>query len=214
MLSIHQYRKRYHDHEILSIAQLELPQGIYWIKGENGSGKSTLFKSIAGLIPFEGDIRCHSLSVNDHPVQYRRRIQYAEAEPLFPGFLTGKDLVRFTGKTRNASVKEQDECASRFGITSFFEQPCETFSSGMTKKLSLTLAFLGAPDIIILDEPLITLDVQARQILLDEIVKRAAKGTTFLLSSHQLLESTDFPLTGSFHIREKQLFSDDHLPRT
>jgi len=52
MLRFNDFSKRYNDQLIITIPDLELNAGIYWIRGENGSGKSTLFKSIAGLIPF------------------------------------------------------------------------------------------------------------------------------------------------------------------
>lgn len=208
MLSIKNYSKSYHDIEVLSIDTLQLRSGIYWIKGENGSGKSTLFKSIAGIIPFDGDIIFQNADVKKNPVAYRRLVHYAEAEPQYPGFLTAKDLVRFVGRSRGVKLAEQGQCISNFGVDSFFEKPCQTFSSGMMKKLSLVLAFLGNTPLIILDEPLITLDSRARETLLAEIKKRASTGTTFLLSSHQSLEESDFPLSGTFQIKQRKLIRD------
>jgi ABC-2 type transport system ATP-binding protein len=78
----------------------------------------------------------------------------------------------------------------------------------MMKKLSLVLGFLGTPGIIILDEPLITLDEEARNVLLKQIGNLAQTGTTFLLSSHQLLNDGAVPLTSTLVIREKKLVHD------
>ncbi|MFZ6014208.1 MAG: ABC transporter ATP-binding protein, partial [Bacteroidota bacterium] len=168
-LALHHFTKSYNGIEVLSIPHLQLGPGVYWIKGENGSGKSTLFKSIAGLLPHQGDITIGDKNVKKHPFEYRKLVSYSEAEPLYPGFLTAKDLVRFIGKTRHASREQQQHLSERFGLPSFFEKTAETYSSGMMKKLSLALAFLGTPHVIILDEPLITLDEHARDVLFSVI---------------------------------------------
>src|SRR4051812_35745600 len=118
MLEINQYRKKYHGQLVLSIEHVVFDEGIHWIKGENGSGKSTLFKSISGIIPFDGIIQWDEISLTKKPIKFRSLVHYAEAEPVFPGFLTAKDLVRFIGKTRNASVKEQDELVEYFHLDS------------------------------------------------------------------------------------------------
>jgi ABC-2 type transport system ATP-binding protein len=75
----------------------------------------------------------------------------------------------------------------------------------MMKKLSLVMAFLGAPSLIILDEPLITLDEKTRKILLTLIAQTAAAGTMFLMSSHQLLDDLAFDITGTYCIENKTL---------
>lgn len=204
MLSITNFEKRYNDALILRIDNLELPHGIYWIKGENGSGKSTLFKSIAGLIPFEGKIVFNGVDLTSQPVAFRSLTNFAEAEPLYPGFLTAKDLVRFIGKTKGASRENMEVLTKHFGVDNFYENACETFSSGMLKKLSLTLAFLGNPKMIVLDEPLITLDEQTRIKLVELIKKYLANGVTFLISSHQLIED-NLVLSGIFEIKQKSI---------
>src|SRR5204863_4122304 len=98
MLTIRNFSKSYNGTLVLTIKELKFDSGVYWIKGENGSGKSTFFKSIAGLLPHEGEICYENLSLKNNPVEYRKLINYSEAEPVYPGFLTAKDLVRFIGK--------------------------------------------------------------------------------------------------------------------
>src|SRR5918993_773295 len=203
MLTVSQYSKAYNGTLVLTVPLLELRPGTYWIKGDNGSGKSTFFKSAGGLMPFDGDIVLNGLRLKDRTIAYRRQVNYAEAEPSYPGFLTARDLVRFVGKARNATRDQQNSLVELFGVDSFFEKPCETFSSGMMKKLSLVIAFLGAPSLIILDEPLITLDEKTRNTLLALISQTAVSGTMFLMSSHQLLDERAFEITSTYVIQNK-----------
>jgi ABC-2 type transport system ATP-binding protein len=206
MLRIRNFSKSYNDRLILKIDELEFKKGAYWIKGENGSGKTTLFESLAGILPCEGEIAfSDGINIRQAPVAYRQRVNYGEAEPLYPGFLTAKDLVRFVGKTRGASREQQGHYVRWFGVDAFFESPCETFSSGMMKKLSLTLAFLGSPQVIILDEPLITLDQQARETLFDLIRKKLDEGVIFLISSHHTIADHDITVAQTFQVENKTL---------
>ena len=187
MLKIRQFEKRYYDKTILHVDELTIDEGITWIKGENGAGKSTLFKSISGLIPAKGSMEFDDgISLQRNPVQYRMRVNYSEAEPLYPSYLTASDLIQFVGRARKASREQQRHYIEAFGIQSFLSDPCGSYSSGMLKKVSLAMAFLGDPSLIILDEPLITLDINSQQNLIRIIEEKlAAKKIAFLLSSHQ-----------------------------
>jgi ABC-2 type transport system ATP-binding protein len=206
MLIIRNFTKRYNDHLVLEIPQLTFGKGASWIKGENGSGKTTLFKSLAGIIPFEGEILFEDgTSLKDNAVAFRMRINYCEAEPLYPGFLTAKDLVRFIGKTRSATAGQQERYCKLLGVNQFFDQPTETFSSGMMKKLALAMAFLGEPKVIILDEPLITLDEQARTTLFQMIREKLEAGVTFLISSHHTITPAELALERIYLLEDKKI---------
>jgi ABC-2 type transport system ATP-binding protein len=77
----------------------------------------------------------------------------------------------------------------------------------MLKKLSLTLAFLGNPQVILLDEPLITLDDTARNQLVKFIQDALRNDIIILISSHQQLELNDFNVTKAYIIQDKKLVS-------
>ncbi|SHF84505.1 ABC transporter ATP-binding protein [Pedobacter caeni] len=190
MLAFHQFQKRYGGHLALEIPEMTIDSGIYWLKGANGSGKSTLLKAIAGLLSFEGQIRLSpDIYLKKQPVAYRKIVNFAEAEPLFPEFLTGQEMIRMFVTAKSASPGQEQYYLESMQMQHYINQPVSTYSSGMLKKLSLVLAFIGQPKLILLDEPLITIDSDSLQVLYRWIVEKHQKdGTGFLLASHQALE--------------------------
>jgi ABC-2 type transport system ATP-binding protein len=138
------------------------------------------------------------------PVEYRLRLNLGEAEPLYPAFLTPADLLGFVAEAQRSPAGQVDALVEALGIN-FLDQPMGTCSSGMIKKTSLALAFLGTPRVIILDEPLITIDVEARGNLFRLIQEYRSKGVTFLLSSHQPFEDQDLQISASYTIKNRTL---------
>lgn len=186
MLRITHYKKTYGPAPVLQIENLELPAGLYWLKGENGSGKTTLLKSIAGLIPFDGNVDVENTSLRKQRRRYTQIVSFAEAEPVFPLFLTGNELLHFYLDTKGGEKAEAVRIAEDFGIAAFLKNKTGTYSSGMMKKLSLLLCFTGRPKLLLLDEPFVTLDVAAVAVLRRLIAERS-KSASFLLSTHQEL---------------------------
>lgn len=192
MLQFTDIHKSYSSQVILKIPSLVLDKGIYWVKGANGSGKTTFLKMVAGLIPFQGDISCNGISLKKNALQYRKKVSWAEAEPLYPAFVAGRDLVSLYREIRDASRMETDLLIQLFNMNNYINNPVGTYSAGMKKKLSLVLALIGDTLLIVLDEPLITLDPEAFSIVSNLILEKHQKeGKSFLMSSHQDL---DLPL--------------------
>lgn len=203
MLELEGLKKTYNSHLILDIKKLKLSAGIYWINGKNGSGKTTLMKILAGVIPFEGSVALHAVDLIKEPIAYRRQINYAEAEPLYPSFLTGKELLKFVQAARKDSDINVQALIDIWGIRGFMNDRIETYSSGMIKKLSLALVFIGNTRLVLLDEPLITLEDSALPILFKLMSDRAKVGTSFLFTSHQSFPESEIPLTGKIMIENR-----------
>ncbi|GAA3990615.1 ABC transporter ATP-binding protein [Mucilaginibacter dorajii] len=192
MLQFHKFQKFYGRYLALKIGDVLIEPGVYWVKGVNGSGKSTLLKTIAGILWFDGDILIDGkYSVKKTPVAYRKLVNFADAEPLFPEFLTGKEMVDLFLYAKGALAGQEKYFIESMQMQSFIDQPIGAYSSGMLKKLSLILAFIGNPKLILLDEPLITLDTDSLGILYQWILfMKQQNGTSFILSSHQDLDSS------------------------
>lgn len=201
MLTVSNFSKAYNGQPVLTVPELHLSAGIHYFRGENGSGKTTFFRSVTGLLPFSGQITLNNqYEINRDPVAYRMRVNYAEAEPLYPPFLTARDLASFVGKAKHTPIGQVDELAEMLGVDQFWTKPTGQFSSGMLKKLSLLLAFLGAPKLVLLDEPLTTLDVVTAEKLFTYIRQLNNQNVLFLLTSHQDVTQSNLPITSAWQV--------------
>lgn len=209
MLHIKNFRKVYGRYVALQVDNFIITPGIYWVQGVNGSGKSTLLKALAGIIAFEGDSILHQhVSLKQQPTAYRRLVNFAEAEPVFPDFLTGVELIKLFSAAKKAPPHQPDYYLESMQMTAYIGDPVSTYSSGMLKKLALVLAFLGQPACILLDEPLTTLDADSLPILYDWIANQHdQQETTFLLSSHQSFAGQALPRIQNLFVEHNTLQS-------
>ncbi|HEX8609421.1 MAG TPA: ATP-binding cassette domain-containing protein [Pedobacter sp.] len=207
MLSIVDYRKKYQGLPVLAIPELFLPKGIYWLKGTNGSGKSTLLKSLAGILHFEGNVLLNDeFNLKTNATAYRTRVNFAPAEPVYPDFLTENDMVKMFTAAKSGSLKQAETYIRDMGMSSHINHELGTYSSGMLKKISLILAFLGSPLLILLDEPLITIDTESLKVLYNWIKERhQGEGCSFIIASHQPLEVNDLQIASELMANNKNI---------
>lgn len=211
MLTVTNLVKAYAGRTVLTVPSLALSTGFHYFRGGNGSGKTTFFRTVAGLLPFSGAILLDDqFEINRDPVPYRLRVNYAEAEPLYPNFLTARDLAEFVGQAKQASPDQIHQLADLLGVQKFWTQTTGTYSSGMLKKLSLLLALLGRPRLVLLDEPLTTLDVATAASLFAYLRQlNATEGVSFLLTSHQDIALTGLPMTSTWQVGDGAIVPAD-----
>ncbi|HTJ14705.1 MAG TPA: ATP-binding cassette domain-containing protein [Dinghuibacter sp.] len=208
LLSFSNVRLSYAGASVLDIPSFALPDGFYEVRGPNGSGKTTLLKAIAGLLPVTGAPRVSTGpgaitlsgldSVRDR-VAYRRGCGFAEAKPLYPEFLTGAELYAFYVKTKGGEGPYAPALRSALGLDAFIGRKTGAYSSGMLKKLSLVLAWIGNPLLVLLDEPLVTLDAAAVAVVEDWL---RSSPVSLIVTSHQPWALNPAPI----YLREKQLY--------
>jgi len=206
MLQFRNFTKSYHNNLVLDIPNATMADGLYWLRGKNGSGKSTLLKSIAGIISFNGEIMLERLSIKKNGVAFRRLVNFAEAEPIYPEYLSGLEMINLFQTAKGNGVFSSQQLIAEMGMEAYIGSPLGSYSSGMLKKLSLVLAFLGNPKWILLDEPLNTLDQDSLKILYGWISHTHVEhNMNFLLSSHQQISTALLPLTHIADIVSHQL---------
>src|SRR5919107_5202150 len=117
MLLFKNIKKYYGSFLALEIPSLSIEKGLWWLQGENGSGKTTFLKMIAGLHPFTGNvILAENFSLKKQRQQYVKAVNYAEAEPLYPTFVTAKDLVDLFCYTKGGSITSAQEMLKQLHV--------------------------------------------------------------------------------------------------
>ena len=207
MLQLNNVQKHYGSFLALEIPSLLIEEGVWWVQGQNGSGKTTFLKMIAGIHPFTGSIVLQDrFTLKKQRQQFVRSVNYAEAEPLYPSFLTAKDLVELYCETKDGSIDEAKWLLQELNVFDAYNQAVGSYSSGMIKKISLVLSFLGQPKIILLDEPLITIDVEAIATICSLINNKHKEGVSFIISSHQTASNNQLHYTGILKAENKAIY--------
>ena len=207
MLQFEKLQKQYGSFTALDIESFAINNGIVGLQGENGSGKTTLLKTMAGLLPFKGDIILNNIfSIKKQRQQYLQSVNYGETEPLYPAFLTGKELVNLYCHAKKGNLQQAEDMLQQLHVFDAYNNAVATYSSGMVKKLSLVLAFIGNPKWILLDEPLVAVDVASVETVCAIIkTKHEKEGISFLITSHQAFYAGQLSFTSSLLATERTI---------
>ncbi|WP_297490598.1 ATP-binding cassette domain-containing protein [Thermococcus sp.] len=164
--------KAYSGRAVIKGVNLRLEDGDFvCIYGPNGSGKSTLIHAIAGLTEYSGR------------VEVRGKIGVAlQAPTMHPRLLLRENLELFSSLL-GFRMEEALELCKTLGLDGHLEKRFSELSHGNKKKAEILLALLGEPDIILMDEPLVSLDYVSRVALLG-LLRRMKGKKTFLVVTH------------------------------
>jgi ABC-2 type transport system ATP-binding protein len=179
--------KRFDSTVALAGVTLQVPRGsIFGFLGPNGAGKSTLVKILTGLVhPDGGSVAV--LGGRPGGRETQRGVGYLPEHFRFPGWLTGRELLRFHARLLGISV-DADELLDLVGVSAAKDRRVAEYSKGMQQRLGLAQALVGDPDLVFLDEPTSALDPLGRIDVRDVLVHLRARGTTVFLNSHLLTE--------------------------
>jgi ABC-2 type transport system ATP-binding protein len=171
---------------------LEVPQGaILGFLGLNGAGKTTTIRIIAGLCDKDsGTVKLFGKDIGEDDDSYKRSVGFVLDEPLYFDWMSAAEYLRFVGVMYGLSDEEVphrvNERLEFFDLGSKADDPIETFSTGMKKKVSLAAAVIHNPQLIVLDEPLEGVDALAASAIKETLTLMASKGATVFITSHVL----------------------------
>jgi ABC-2 type transport system ATP-binding protein len=195
MIEAKSLTKRFGKVEALRGLDLEAPSGsVLAILGPNGAGKTTFVRTVATLLrPDEGTLRVAGIDVCADPKQVRRTIglagQFAAVEPALTGRENLRMVARLFGHDRRAGNAAADEVLDQIGLTDAADRLVRTYSGGMQRKLDLGASLVGAPKLLLMDEPTTGLDPRSRNDLWSSIEALAEGGTDVLLTTQYLDEA-------------------------
>lgn len=183
--------KRYGSFSALRDITVSVPAGqVIGLLGHNGAGKSTLIKLVLGLIrPSAGEL----CVLGDRPWSsdsraLRQAIGYLPESVAFYRNLTGSEIMEYFARLKRAPRGQAGELLERVGLKDAARRRVGTYSKGMRQRLGVAQALLGAPQLVILDEPTTGLDPQATRELYSIVDELRTAGRGVLISSHLLAE--------------------------
>jgi ABC-2 type transport system ATP-binding protein len=186
--------KSYGPVRALNGLNLKVPKGsLYGLLGPNGAGKSTALRIICTLLsPDSGDVEVAGHNALIEEKEIRRRLGYVAQEVAIDKILTGRELLQLQGDlchlSRNYKKRRIEELIERLEMHEWIDRRCGSFSGGMKRRLDLASGLLHEPELLILDEPTVGLDIESRAVIWGLLKELRNNKTTILLSSHYLEE--------------------------
>ncbi len=169
--------------------------GVFFaLVGPNGAGKTTTLHMImGGILPTRGEVLINGTPQSVLTTSDRAKIGFVPAEPTYyPRVVKGSELLWFKGQliglTKAESLRYATDFLKDLDGVSLLDKRIGTLSTGERQKIAFTLAFLGFPSLLILDEPVSHLDPFSREIMYERMKQFVKDGGTILFSSHSLIE--------------------------
>jgi len=166
---------------------------IFGLLGPNGAGKTTTLRCLCTLAkPDSGTIEISGVSVLEQPREARKRLGYVAQEVALDKILTGRELLELQAALYHipkAEARQRIEVLLEvLDLQSYADRKTGTYSGGLKRRIDLAAGLLHQPEVLILDEPTVGLDIESRIVVWDFLRQLRASGTTILITSHYLEE--------------------------
>jgi ABC-2 type transport system ATP-binding protein len=180
-----------------AVNQLDLviPKGaFYGLLGPNGAGKTTAISIISGILkPNSGSVQVLGKDWNLDAKSIKQSIGLVPQEIALYDTMTATENLKFFGTMlgidSNSIRTKTDELMKEFGLSEHKNKLLENYSGGMKRRVNLMVALMHDPEILILDEPTVGIDVHSRHMINTYLKGLNEKGMTILYTSHQLDET-------------------------
>lgn len=189
--------RQYDGRRVLDLDLLMIQKGsVYGLLGPNGAGKTTLLEILAFILyPDKGELFFNEQKVlyeNSDLLKYRKKVVLVQQHPILFTATVYKN-VEFPLKVRNIERPKRqrkiEELLSMVGMSAFREAQGHTLSGGETQRVAIAQALACSPDVILLDEPTSSVDIENRSGI-EGIIKRINResGISIIFTSHDMLQ--------------------------
>lgn len=191
---IQNLQKHYGTVEAVKDISLSVEPGeIFGLLGPNGAGKTTTIRCLCTLTkPDAGKVEVSGISVIEQPKLARQRLGYIAQEVAVDKVLTGRELLQLQAALyhlpKATAKKRIEDVIEVLGLGEYADKKTGTYSGGIYRRIDLAAGLLHQPDVLVLDEPTVGLDIESRFVVWDLLRKLREAGTTVLITSHYLEE--------------------------
>lgn len=194
MVSVRNISKKFKDIQAIKNISLDIPQGvIFGLLGPNGAGKSTTINIISGLLVQDlGEVEIIGSTLKNNEKYIKSNMGVCFQDIVVFDDLTVEENLEYFGRMyglKGAKLKKNIEETLEFiKLTEHRKKRPKKFSGGMKRRLNIGCAIIHKPQLLILDEPTVGIDVQSRNHILESIIQLNKNGSTIIYTSHYLEE--------------------------
>jgi ABC-2 type transport system ATP-binding protein len=183
--------KRYGAQFALNGLDLAVARGeVFGLLGPNGAGKTTTIQLLLGLQERDaGDLSVLGRDPNQEKRFIRGRTGYMMQRPSLDRLLTGRENLVLFAKLFNVRTDRTRELLAWVGLETAADKKVQHYSGGMERRLDLAVAMLPNPELVVLDEPTLGLDIAARRQVWDLVRELRSNGVTVFMATHYLDEA-------------------------
>lgn len=194
LIQVNELTKQYRNHKVLEDIHFTVNKNeIIGLVGENGAGKTTLLKILATIIPpTKGQISYDGKSMKKNVKNIRKGIGYVPQEiSVWEDFSVKENMLFFAKLAWKRRTKEQCRQICLDMKLTQWEEKVHTLSGGMKRKLNLAISLLNDPDILLLDEPTVGIDLKSKTEIMDYLKRYVRENNKMILyTSHDMDEIT------------------------
>jgi sodium transport system ATP-binding protein len=170
------------------------PGRVFGLLGLNGAGKTTLMRLLSTILtPSSGTAKVAGYDIVKEPEKVKEKIGFLSSDTGLYHRLTAEETVNYFGRLNgldDENLKRRvAEIFERFGVNEFRERRVDKLSSGMKQKISIARTFINDPEVLILDEPTIGLDVVTSRNIIQFIKESKQANKCILFSTHVMWEA-------------------------
>lgn len=195
MIQVENLRKSFGSTHAVDTISFHVKAGeIYGLLGPNGAGKTTTISCISALLkPDDGTVTLDGINLAADPIRARRSLGVVPQEVAIYDTLSARENVSYFASLHGLGGSEMrlrvDESLERVGLDPGSKQQAKKFSGGMKRRLNLAVGLVSRPRVLLLDEPTVGIDPQARIHILDVVRSVQKEGTAILYTTHYLEEA-------------------------
>ena len=195
VLSVDRLKKSFGDTQAVAEVSLAIDAGeIFGLLGPNGAGKTTTISMICGLLrPDNGHVVVDGQDFSVDPVAAQKSMGVVPQEVALYEELSAEENLRFWGKlaglSSQAATVRAAEVLEELSLTDRRKDAVRTYSGGMKRRINIGCALLHQPKLLLLDEPTVGIDPQARAKILEFVRELSRRGTGVLYTTHYLEEA-------------------------
>ena len=197
MIELTDLTKTYGSHTAVDRLSLRVERGeVFGFIGPNGAGKTTTIKMLGGVLePTSGTVTVAGIDMRAAPEEAKRRIGFIPDRPYLYEKLTGLEFLKFTadiyGLPEAHFAERAEAMLAMFALADWSGELIESYSHGMKQRLIMAAALVHAPEVIVVDEPMVGLDPRAILMVKGLLRRLAAEGATVFMSTHTLPVAED-----------------------